>query len=145
MDEFVVANGVEHVPTEASRQLVESLVACGTTEDMIARLVRMDPKTLRKHYREELDLGTARANFTIAGKLFEAATKLGSVAAMIFWLKARAKWSERVDFNATGEIKHTGEVTALVLPENLEAMSVDELTALYRSKVAAGAGAKLQS
>src|SRR6266481_4149404 len=57
------------------------------------------PKTLRKRLRDELDLGVAEANATIAGYLF-AAAKAGNIAAIIFWLKTRAHWRER---NATDD------------------------------------------
>jgi hypothetical protein len=67
-------------------------------------VVGIDPKTLRKYYREELDLGEAKANAQVAGFLFNAA-KNGNVTAQIFWLKTRAKWRE-----APLELKHSGSI-----------------------------------
>jgi hypothetical protein len=69
------------------------LTAHGTPETDISRVVDIDPKTLRKHYREELDLGETKANAQIAGFLFNSA-KNGNVTAQIFCLKTRAKWLE---------------------------------------------------
>ena len=46
---------------------------------------------MRKHYRDQLDLGHVKANAQVAGFLFTAAKK-GNVPAMMFWLKCRAGW-----------------------------------------------------
>jgi hypothetical protein len=46
-------------------------------------VVGIDPKTLRKHYRDELDLGATKANAQVAGFLFTAA-RSGNVTAQIF-------------------------------------------------------------
>ncbi len=82
-----------HEPTEAQRQLVQLHATIGTTHDQIARIMGIDAKTLRKHYRDELDLAMAKANATIGGALFNKA-KAGDTAAMIFWMKTRARWRE---------------------------------------------------
>ena len=57
----------------------------------MSRVVGINPKTLRKYYREELDLGETKANAQVAGFLFNAA-KNGNLTAQIFWLKTRARW-----------------------------------------------------
>ena len=56
----------------------------------------IDPKTLRRHYREELSQGHTKANAKVAENLFRKATGDGSesVTAAIFWLKTRARWKE---------------------------------------------------
>src|SRR5688572_33195291 len=82
-----------HVPDPAVRRQVETLAAYGIPATDISRVVGIDPKTLRKHYREELDLGETKANAQVAGFLFNAA-KNGNVTAQIFWLKTRAKWRD---------------------------------------------------
>ena len=82
--------------TPEARKLVESMAACGIPEVDIARVVvpgGIDPKTLRKHFREQLDTGHIRANATIAGRLYSEAMA-GNITAMIFWLKTRARWHE---------------------------------------------------
>jgi hypothetical protein len=55
----------------------------------------------RKHFREEIDTGAARANARVAAYLFEVATGQrgdGSAAttAAIFWCKTRLRWKETV-------------------------------------------------
>jgi hypothetical protein len=82
-----------HTPDPALRRQVEAMAAYGIPEINIARVVGIDPKTLRKHYRDELDLGETKANAQVAGFLFNAA-KNGNVTAQIFWLKTRARWKE---------------------------------------------------
>ena len=82
-----------HTPDPAQRRQVETMAAYGIPEDDISRVVGIDPKTLRKHYRDELDLGTTKANAQVAGFLFTNARN-GNVTAQIFWLKTRARWKE---------------------------------------------------
>jgi hypothetical protein len=65
-------------------------------EAHIAGVVGVSPKTLRKHYRGELDHGHVKANAKVAENLFRKATGDGreAVIAAIFWLKTRAGWRE---------------------------------------------------
>jgi hypothetical protein len=59
-----------HRPDPAQRKQVETLAAYGIPECDISRVVGIDPKTLRKHYRDELDTGETKANAQVAGFLF---------------------------------------------------------------------------
>jgi len=90
-----------HEPTPESRQLVQLHTTIGTPQEDVARIVGIDAKTLRKHYRDELDLAHAKANATIGGALFNKA-KSGDTAAMIFWMKTRAGWRETNRTELTG-------------------------------------------
>ena len=45
-----------HVPNEATRRTVQLHTMVGTTQADIARVLDIDEKTLRKYYRDELDL-----------------------------------------------------------------------------------------
>jgi DNA-binding XRE family transcriptional regulator len=92
----------QHAPTDAQRQLVQLHATVGTTQDMIARVIGIDKKTLRLHYRDELDLSMAKANATIGGALFNKA-KAGDTTSMTFWLKTRARWRETSDVNLISE------------------------------------------
>ena len=87
-----------HQPDSTTRRQVEAMAAYGVPEADIARVVGIDPKTLRKHYRDELDTGQIKANSKVAESLFRKATGEGpqSVTAAIFWLKTRARWKETV-------------------------------------------------
>jgi hypothetical protein len=83
----------QHEPTDLTRQTVQLHATVGTSQELIAQIIGIDPKTLRRHYREELDLSKAKANATIGGQLFSKA-KGGDTAAMIFWMKTQAGWKE---------------------------------------------------
>ena len=85
-----------HRPEPATRRLVEALAGYGIPEAEIAGVVGIDAKTLRKHYREELDHGHTKANARVAENLYRKATGEGreAVIAAIFWLKTRAGWKE---------------------------------------------------
>lgn len=71
------------------------MAAYGIPEADIATVIGIDPKTLRRHYRRELDTGHIKANTRVAEFLFRKATTDGHqcVTAAIFWLKTRARWS----------------------------------------------------
>lgn len=92
-----MAGKPEHEPTAESRKTVEAMIAYGVPQDDVAKVIGVDPKTLRKHYREQIDTAVAKANAKVAESLFKQATKQedASVPAMIFWLKVRAGWSEK--------------------------------------------------
>ena len=85
-----------HAPDLFHRRQVEAMAGYGVSEADIARVVGIDPKTLRKHYREELDTGQIKATAKVAESLFRKATSDGSqsVTAAIFWLKTRGGWRE---------------------------------------------------
>ena len=91
-----------HYPTEAQRQTVQLHTTVGTPQITVARVIGIDVKTLRKHYRDELDLAKAKANATVGGALFNKA-KSGDTAAAIFWMKTQAGWREKHDFNLTSD------------------------------------------
>ena len=85
-----------HQPDPGTRRQVETMAAYGVPEIDIATVVDIDPKTLRKHYRQELNTGAIKANSKVAESLYKKALGDGaqSVAAAIFWLKTRAHWKE---------------------------------------------------
>ena len=106
-----------HEPTEATRQTVQLHTMVGTTQADIARVLDIDEKTLRKYYRDELDLAKSKANATIGGALFNKA-KNGDTAAMIFWMKTQAKWAERheLDHSST-DGSMTPQSPVVILPQ----------------------------
>lgn len=85
----------QHEPTDLTRQTVQLHATVGTNQELIADILGIDPKTLRLHYREELDQSKAKANATIGGALYSKA-KGGDTAAQIFWMKTQAGWRETV-------------------------------------------------
>src|SRR4051812_24579579 len=101
------------------------MAAYGIPAHDISRVVGVDAKTLRKHYRDELDMGETKANAQVAGYLFNSA-KSGNVTAQIFWLKTRAKWRD-----AAVEVKHSGSIVRKDLVEYSDA----ELMAMITSSM----------
>ncbi|WP_206072751.1 hypothetical protein [Mesorhizobium temperatum] len=95
----------KHAADAFHRRQVEALAGYGVPEPDIAGMIGIDPKTLRKHYRYELDQGHTKANAKVAENLFRKATGEGreAVTAAIFWLKSRARWKERVVTEHTSE------------------------------------------
>jgi hypothetical protein len=91
-------------PDPAQRQLVKSLAALGGRHEEIAAQVGLrSAKTLRKHFRTELDRGAAEANSQVARAMFRMAVSGDHPSATIFWLKCRAGWRETNEFgHATG-------------------------------------------
>ncbi len=61
----------------------------------------IDDKTLRKYYRDELNVGKAKANGQIAKTLFSKAVA-GDTTSLIWWTKAQMRWSETVKQEMTG-------------------------------------------
>jgi hypothetical protein len=91
------------VPTDEDRRLVLSLAGFGAPHEYIASQVTnpqtgkpLDPKSLRRHFRIELDTGKNRTNALVAQALFKQATGIGrgAVPAAIFWMKTQAGWKE---------------------------------------------------
>ena len=101
-------------PSEDQRRTVKALSGYGVPQDGIAIHIGVDPKTLRKHFRDELDRGSVEATAKVAQTLFHLATVEKNVPSVIFWMKARAGWRE----------KHQVEVTA----GPLQSVSDEDLT-----------------
>lgn len=81
-------------PTDEQRRTVKAMTGYGIKQCDIAVAMDIDEKTLRKHYRRELDIGATMATSKVAESLYQNAIS-GNVAAQIFWMKARADWSEK--------------------------------------------------
>ncbi len=99
-----------HMPTEQTRGFVEAMTAGGETQENIAGVIGIDPKTLRKHYASELDLGAVKANALVAQSLHQNAIGGGkwqdaNMTAAIWWSKARMGWREPKQ-----EVAHSGAV-----------------------------------
>lgn len=113
-----------HQPDPSQRKQVEAMAAYGIPEIDIARVIGIDPKTLRKCYRDELDLGETKANAQVAGFLFNSARN-GNVTAQIFWLKTRARWRE-----TPFELRHSGSIARKDVTELTDQELMDLITSL---------------
>jgi len=103
-----------HAPTPESRAQVSALYSYGIPQEEIARFLNIDPKTLRLHYRDELDSAHVKANAAVGRFLYQNASgqTLGSgathsdcVRAAMFWAKTRMGWRETqsIDHTTGGE------------------------------------------
>ena len=89
-------------PTDEQRRTDRAMSGFGVPQPDIATHVGIDPKTLRKHFREDLDRGSIEATAKVAQSLFRMATEGNNVAAAIFWMKARAGWREKQQVELSG-------------------------------------------
>src|SRR5579864_9440074 len=81
-------------PTDEQRRMVRALSAAGNTQDQIAAVLGISSRTVRKHFRRDLDRAAVEANTQVAQSLYKKAVG-GDTTAAIFWLKCRANWRER--------------------------------------------------
>ena len=96
----------EHEPTSETRAVVRALASVGTPQTDICKHVGLtDSKTLRKHYRAELDEGKENANDNVARTLYKLATIDRHPASCMFWLKCQAGWRETDKVSDAAEVK----------------------------------------
>lgn len=101
-------------PTEAERQLVESLAGLGVPHLDICLLVRdgIDRKTLERRFPRELRRGKAKANAKVAQSLFQQATA-GNTTAAIWWTKTQMGWREET------KVDHTSSDGSMAQPARI--------------------------
>ena len=84
------------IPTPEQRRTVKSMSAYGTPQQEIACVIDIrSVKTLRRHFRLELDKSATEANAQVAQTLFKMAISGKFPLATIFWMKARAGWRDQ--------------------------------------------------
>jgi hypothetical protein len=133
-----------HRPTVKSRQEVLKMAGLGLTQQQISAVKGISVPTLAKHYRAELDTGTALASARVADHLLDIATtgRTGAaVNAAIFWLKTRAGWRDvqQVEHGRPGEFDQmTDEELVEIIRESarefgmVEAKAITDTTATGR-------------
>lgn len=88
----------------ADAERIERMAAYGITHDQIAAIVGISDETLRKYYRDELDLGKAKTVEKVANSLVDVAVS-GDVAAQKFFLSSRAGWAEKQQQELSGSVE----------------------------------------
>jgi hypothetical protein len=83
--------------TSQLRKRISQLAGQGFRQEDIARACRLSLETLRKCYKQELELGAIHANAAVAANIFRIATGDGpdALKAAIYWTRTRAGWVER--------------------------------------------------
>lgn len=98
-------------------RIIEDMSGRGATLDAIAQVVGVSPSTLDRWMgdnavRAAYSRGRAIATNEVANSLYQNALS-GNVIAQIFWLKAQANWSDKVQ----PEIQQTAQVVVYI-PDN---------------------------
>ncbi len=106
-----------HKFNEDTRKTVEMMSAVGIPQENISGALKIDPKTLRKYYRDELDHAAIKANAKVGGALFNKAVG-GDTSSMIWWTKTRMKWKETVVNELEGDLNVTLVRREIVRPKD---------------------------
>lgn len=80
-------------PTEDQRRQVKKMAAVGMPHDLVAEIIGITSKTLRKYFRRDLTRGDAEGKLRIASKLMQS-VDAGNVTARIYMAKMRLGWRE---------------------------------------------------
>lgn len=92
-----------HEPTQESRAEVKALAAYGISHEQIGQYIGIDPKTLRKHYRADLDEAVTKAHAAVGKYLYSAASGAAlskgashsdCIRAAMFYAKTQMNWRE---------------------------------------------------
>jgi hypothetical protein len=82
-------------PNEEQRRMVKALAGYGVKQRQIAALLDLaSTTTLRKHFPEELRLGSLEAKAQMLGTLFKMAHSGRHPVMTMVWLKTRGGWRE---------------------------------------------------
>lgn len=92
------------VPTDAERKEVQTMTIGGLTQIQIAECLRngIDVKTLRLHFKKELDIAKARAIANLGASCYKRAMA-GDNASTFFYLKTQGGWKETTVNEHTGK------------------------------------------
>jgi hypothetical protein len=85
-----------HKPTPETRTQVETMSGMGIRQIDIAVILSITHGQLVKRYRQQLDLGKAKANLSVGKTLYQKAVS-GDTACMIFWAKTQMGWTEKIE------------------------------------------------
>jgi predicted transcriptional regulator len=118
-----------HTPNDKNRAMVVALVTNGATHDRIAEHLAISPKTLRKHYAEQLDFGTENLLAAVLGNLASIATKghgMAAVQAAKYLLSCRGGYREHAVLafepaaGLPGYIAESGKGAREIIEERLD-------------------------
>src|ERR1700686_2501417 len=75
-------------PSQAQRNEVKNMAGIGMSQDCIAGVLEIAPKTLRRYFDKELRKGKSEGDARLHQALYKSATE-GNVVALIFLAKVR--------------------------------------------------------
>jgi hypothetical protein len=123
----IMAGKPEHIPDEKKRAEVTARASYGVPQQEIAIYLGTDAKTLRKHYREELDLSRVKANSRVRRFLFEAAsgdalekgaTYADCLRGSMFWAKTQMGFKDGETAADKADIDRVIEIVRAVRPDS---------------------------
>ena len=94
---------VGYIFSDEDRSWVRA-VAPYLTQSQMARKLEIDEKTLRKHFRRELDLGEVEAHAEVGKFLLSQARE--NLSAAIFFAKTQMGWKEARASEGDGPTEH---------------------------------------
>ena len=84
------------ITDEELRSRVKALAGLGPRQEQICSIVGIrSPKTLRKRFARELSVGVVEARAKVMHAAYKSAMSGRDPRMTIFWLKTRARWSEK--------------------------------------------------
>jgi hypothetical protein len=87
---------VRGIDDEELRRRVKALAGLGLRQKQICSIVEIrSPKTLRKRFARDLSAGIVEARAKVMQAVFKSATSGRDPRMTMFWLKTRARWSEK--------------------------------------------------
>lgn len=115
-----------YAPTEQDRLTVQLLAVAGVPHETIARCLASQTvrgrtislATLHRHYRDELDIGTARVLASAVGVLVRR-LRDNDLGAACFILKCRGGWSERASTELSPETFGRAVASALAAADHI--------------------------
>ena len=97
-------------PTAANRNAVEKMAALSLSEDKIATVIGIDPKTLRKYFSVEMKTGVAKGEVNLRQKAYQMAMDGDRVMLKYLLEKADAKLNRGHQQDGSGEPVSRSEV-----------------------------------
>lgn len=112
---------MSHKPTMETRENVMALRIAGYSKAKIARILKIGPERLNKHYSHELELADGEIDRLVVSKLISG-IKAGNPKLIEFYLKNKKGWSEKREHVIEHKVTRTKEE----LEEELLALGVPE-------------------
>jgi hypothetical protein len=118
--------GIEHIPTDETREMVVNLAFAGIPQERIAACLSISHDTLSRHYAHEIGpaVDNLLAECVHAGLTQRA--RMGDVTAAIWLTKSRLRWSEKQDITISGGEKP--------LEVSVQSQLVEKLVAAIESR-----------
>ena len=99
-------------PTIENRNAVEKMACIRTSEDQIAYIIGIDPKTLRKYFSVELKRGSAKGEVNLRQKAYQMAMDGDTGIMKKFMDQMDARRNRGYQLDGSGEAVSQGEVRA---------------------------------